>query len=239
MDPAFRDKQERSIASGLRGIFARQRRRLTAGESWAEFRAEFAALMERKLKETYEQAAMLAFLLLIAGSPAEARYADRELKWKADPYAKKRADWLAKQIEDRVKEEVDRLKKEREDEAKQTEKPPKPIKPTDLSTVIGPDNADNIAVTETTTADQAGLDDARSKVVKAGGIIVIIWVTEDDENVCPVCRPLHLQPEERWREKFPNGTPAHPRCRCKTWARTTWPDGTVTEEKVFPGMSVR
>lgn len=229
MDPSYRDKQERSIASGLRGIFARQRKRLTAGESWAEFRREFAELMERKLKETYEQAAMLAFLLLIAGSPAESRYSDRQLKWKSDPYAKKRADWLAKQIEDRAQEEMDRLKKERD-----AEEQPKPIKPSDLDTIIGPDNAEAIAITETTTANTEGEVEAIKKAEKAGATITVTWKTERDDKVCPICRPLDGQPEPVWRDKFGKGPPAHPRCRCEIEIVTRWPEGKETREPMLP-----
>ncbi len=225
MDPAFRDKQERSIASGLRGIFARQRKRLTASQRWDEFRKEFAELMERKIKETHEGAAMLAFLLMIQGSPVAPKYDGKVLQWKSEPYAKRRAKWLAKEIEQRTKDAIDKLKKERENQAKETGKPIAPLKPSDLVPVIGPDNAESIAITETTTANTEGETEAIKKAEKAGATITVLWKTEKDDRVCPICRPLDGQPESVWGNRFDKGPPAHPRCRCEIQILTRWPDG--------------
>jgi hypothetical protein len=41
--------------------------------------------------------------------------------------------------------------------------------------------------------------------------LTLVWVTEDDELVCPICGPLHLKPKSQWRGKH---MPAHPGCRC-------------------------
>jgi hypothetical protein len=46
-------------------------------------------------------------------------------------------------------------------------------------------------------------------------ILVGTWITAEDEMVCvDICKPLHNTPESYWSEFYPNGSPAHPRCRC-------------------------
>lgn len=40
---------------------------------------------------------------------------------------------------------------------------------------------------------------------------------------CPICGPLEGAPEEEWRAEFPNGPPAHPRCRCSSSIRFETP----------------
>ena len=76
------------------------------------------------------------------------------------------------------------------------------------------ERAELIAITEITRSRSAGelaaaelLEDLDIKVTGA-------WMTRQDELVCSICGPLHMTPESYWREFFPNGSPAHPRCRC-------------------------
>jgi len=42
----------------------------------------------------------------------------------------------------------------------------------------------------------------------------MIWYTQADERVCPVCAPLHGKKQDVWEQQFPSGPPAHVRCRC-------------------------
>ena len=53
---------------------------------------------------------------------------------------------------------------------------------------------------------------ARVTAFKRAGADVLVWITEDDEKVCKVCRPRHEQfyPIEMLPE-----WPAHWRCRCR------------------------
>lgn len=53
---------------------------------------------------------------------------------------------------------------------------------------------------------------ARVTAFKNAGADVLVWITEDDEKVCKVCKPRHEQfyPIEMLPE-----WPAHWRCRCK------------------------
>lgn len=50
--------------------------------------------------------------------------------------------------------------------------------------------------------------------------IVAYWQTENDNKVCPLCSPLHDQPEDIWARYYPQGPGPggpHPNCRC--WLR--------------------
>lgn len=81
--------------------------------------------------------------------------------------------------------------------------------------LFGAERAELIGVTETTAAHSAaerGVIDLHNRFT--GRILLAHWVTEHDERVCPICRPLDGQPEYLWRERFPWGPPAHARCRC-------------------------
>lgn len=82
---------------------------------------------------------------------------------------------------------------------------------------FGRQRAEDISITETTTASSRAESAAKEIVAETGNEIQGTWVTENDDRVCPVCAPLHDQPESVWRPRFPNGPSAHVRCRC--WLR--------------------
>lgn len=70
-----------------------------------------------------------------------------------------------------------------------------------------------IAVTEVTRAAAQGEQDLVDEIKRldpnAG--IVQIWLTSNDELVCPICGPLH---GKRRSNGWTDPPPAHPRCRC-------------------------
>lgn len=80
----------------------------------------------------------------------------------------------------------------------------------ELERYYSPVRAEMIAVTETT---RAAVEGERAYVAQleseTGRKMVPIWLTANDEIVCPVCGPRHEKPIVT--EDFP---PAHPRCRC-------------------------
>lgn len=53
---------------------------------------------------------------------------------------------------------------------------------------------------------------ARVTAFKRAGADVLVWITEDDEKVCKVCRPRH---EQFYPIELLPDYPAHWRCRCK------------------------
>ena len=76
------------------------------------------------------------------------------------------------------------------------------------------DRAELIAITEITRARSMGELAAAQLLEDIGVEVVGTWITREDEMVCNVCGPLNKTPESYWSEFFPNGSPAHVRCRC-------------------------
>ena len=81
----------------------------------------------------------------------------------------------------------------------------------DLQDVFGPKRVEVIAVNETTTARHRGSETAVRATV--GLSENDIWWTEDDDNVCPICTPLHQTLRSVWSMMFPSGPPS-PHARC-------------------------
>lgn len=75
--------------------------------------------------------------------------------------------------------------------------------------------AEMIAQTETTRAFAQATNIVQQRISETGLQMIRIWETRNDELVCPICGPLNGTPETVWRAQFPDGPPAHPRCRCE------------------------
>lgn len=88
----------------------------------------------------------------------------------------------------------------------------------DLGSIFGEPRARAIGITETTAAISAGEDWTFQWATTNGLIgretVTRRWYTERDAQVCEICGPLHRKTEEVWQRMFPQGPPAHPRCRC-------------------------
>ena len=82
----------------------------------------------------------------------------------------------------------------------------------DLVSILGPDRAATLAVTETTVAQTMGGSAAVDATV--GLSEYDLWITAQDNLVCPVCGPLHGADRAEWSDQFPLGPPAHANCRC-------------------------
>jgi len=73
-----------------------------------------------------------------------------------------------------------------------------------------------IATSEATRAMSHATDQYKEELRERGPSPVVRWLTEEDEKVCDLCGPLDHLPEEKWRDQYPDGPPAHPGCRCRT-----------------------
>ena len=62
------------------------------------------------------------------------------------------------------------------------------------------------------SAEVARMD---KRIERLGAKVEQRWETAADERGCNICAPLHNQPEEVWSTQFPQGPPAHGRCRCR------------------------
>lgn len=84
-----------------------------------------------------------------------------------------------------------------------------------MNRACGEERAELIAVTEITLAVSAGLTLLNALYRRIYQVQVEErWFTQQDERVCPICGPLHGTTRETWGTRFPDGPPAHPRCRC-------------------------
>jgi len=82
------------------------------------------------------------------------------------------------------------------------------------------ERAQRIGITEITMALAAGALLYQAIVRTRHNVeIELLWFTQEDERVCPVCAPLHATTQEVWSQQFPSGPPAHVRCRCGITAR--------------------
>lgn len=84
----------------------------------------------------------------------------------------------------------------------------------ELDSVFGDERAERAGTTETTGGISAGERGAQNRLARDGMEVIAIWQTERDGRVCKVCGELDGLPEDEYSDKFPEGPPAHPRCRC-------------------------
>lgn len=99
----------------------------------------------------------------------------------------------------------------------------------DLVDIFGPERDARIAATETTGAATAGAHGARGAAEELGIKTEVIWRTEADGKVCPVCAPLDGLHMGDWEGALASadvdpwafdainengGPPIHPSCRC-------------------------
>lgn len=84
------------------------------------------------------------------------------------------------------------------------------------------ERAKSIAITEATRARFEGTRDTQIELNKLGFVTQLIWLTVNDDRVCPICGPLHGVPEVSpgagiWSSQgIITSQPAHTGCRCDT-----------------------
>lgn len=89
-----------------------------------------------------------------------------------------------------------------------------------LAPLFGDTRAQMIAVTETTRASVQGQRGTVDAIQRQGIQMQAVWLTNNDETVCPVCRPLNgVKRGDDGLYHHPNGLsydmpPAHVNCRC-------------------------
>jgi hypothetical protein len=84
-----------------------------------------------------------------------------------------------------------------------------------LAVIFSVSRAAEISISEVTRSISAGEYGAAGRYdMETGQTLKPFWFTEADGRVCPVCAPLHGEPEEVWSDVYPGGPPGHPHCRC-------------------------
>lgn len=90
----------------------------------------------------------------------------------------------------------------------------------DVEYLFSDSRASVIAATENTEAISKGQFYARDELLAIAILLIPVWDTEDDADVCPICDPFERQRQNVWQGDFPTGPPAHPNCRCRlSWMR--------------------
>ena len=83
-----------------------------------------------------------------------------------------------------------------------------------LEPAFGDMRAQMIARTEVTRAFARGTAEYQAQLAAMGIDMERVWLTRNDEAVCPICGPLHDKPQEDWPAELQDGPPAHVNCRC-------------------------
>ncbi len=173
------------------------------GGNVATIEPSFQKKIEEVLAAAQWEAAIALFLLLSAEDPDFGRWVDMSMERQKtlSRWMRRSEASMTRQVK-RLLARMKRTNKKREG-----------------SDWLGSaSRAESIAITEITQALSMGEEVAAGIALKNGFILESVWVTALDEQVCPVCGPLHNMPELSWSDEFPYGPPAHVRCRCrKRW----------------------
>ncbi len=197
---ANRDKHESSFARRVARLMTRHRKELTriAGSppDPAKVPPEFWQKIEREMQEEI----FLLLLLTFNASSLQHQLADGFAQFQTESVEQFGKQWSDTRSRDVGQGYAENTQKRFENGS-------------DLSTLFGPRRAESIGITETTAAAVAGSE----KVAEIAGFATDsdLWYTMQDEGVCKeFCLPLHMEPRYIWELKYPDGPPAHPRCRC-------------------------
>lgn len=83
-----------------------------------------------------------------------------------------------------------------------------------LTPAFGEQRAAAIAITELTRAQTQATTAYKSYMDSMGIKSEEVWNTDADELVCVICKPFDNKPRTVWGGEYPEGSPAHPNCRC-------------------------
>ena len=131
-------------------------------------------------------------------------------------------DWLSEYVPDRSKEIDATSRRILESVVAQYRVTPSMTKQDIADALRGSydqSRAMSIAITETTRAASQAVASYQNHLGNLGFRTERFWTTDNDDLVCVTCGPLHNKGEDVWLADYPEGPPAHPRCRCSTSIR--------------------
>jgi len=215
-----RPQKEETLETVLRQAFGSTRQRiiqeLGAPPTLANVSDSTWDQLRQTVAEDSKRAIIVVFLLGMRRIATEqhfmtnAEVAGRRAAEYAEARSRRLADGMVRTFQDRFRGHVQEAKRRLDGGATMAEVE------ADLKRAaeeIAAEQARNGGVTETTDANSAGEMDWKDIYEGETGVaLVAVWNAEPD--ACEVCLPLDGQPEEVWREEFPRGPTAHPRCRC-------------------------
>lgn len=216
-----RTQRENAVVRLMNQLHAGQRRDLVKAlgvpPDPSRISAELWAKFERQAEDQLRAALMLIWLIsadnLAAALPGFG-VPDEIMRQRAREWASGRAGEIAGRMVDRTRASVATIG-DRFPGLQSPSALDRALVPT-----IGPGRAEVVATTEVTNGFTAGEDDIKRRWEQENAATLLaIWNTQRDEMVCPICRPLHQQPQTRWQQLRPepavaSGPPAHPNCRC-------------------------
>jgi hypothetical protein len=138
-----------------------------------------------------------------------------ELATVAAEWAERHAGELAKGITDTTRDLVGRAVSTYQSTPGMTQEQLSAV----LQSAFSPRRAETIAITEISRAASAATNAYQERLAAAGLTFERVWRTNRDESVCAICDPLNGKAERAWAEQYPDGPPAHTRCRCSTTLR--------------------
>lgn len=170
--------------------------------------------VEREREE--EILAMLLLLYILSSSQHGAK--ESQAMSRADLFAKPRASQVAKKyllhVQNTLRSRLtDNGQKRTEVDTATKPKPNPPSRRQIAFDVFTPASDSTTAITLSTEAESTAAEQAKQETDSLSGLDE--WVTEEDARVCPICAPLDGKKRAVWSAKFPQGPPAHPRCRCQ------------------------
>lgn len=83
-----------------------------------------------------------------------------------------------------------------------------------LTPAFGEQRAAAIAITELTRAQTQATTQYKAYMDSMGVKSEEVWNTDADELVCQICAPFDNKTRDVWGGEYPDGSPAHPNCRC-------------------------
>jgi hypothetical protein len=246
----LRTATERDLAAAIGKLGPTHRRRIMdAIEVYGSARAIPPGVWESIRRDVDRESAAVLLLLLAGVYGAEHRRIAKQLTPDkrtqiaslSDPEATQRAaapsaaraatvvsDEYVNSIRNRLETNID---------AKAAEiatKPPREqakIVRDEIEAAVGEEAAESTVVTNTTRGVTVAQGAAGDDIGRAANVtMTLVWKTERDAKVCPICRPLDGKTIDRWdavmdantvsadvRASIVNfqGPPAHPRCRCR------------------------
>jgi hypothetical protein len=190
-----RETYERAVTGAVLDVFARysDRNRFDA----ERFGNDIAAAVVDPLREIRQRAIIAMLILLSDDSQADsiqrllARSGDR-LTAGAESQASRLGRTMADTSRDWLRDSED-------------------FAGTLNDRVLSRSRAENVGITETTTATSEAEGIGQDILAEIGIDASARWFTQLDERVCDLCGPLHGTTQSRWPVGPP---PAHPRCRC-------------------------
>lgn len=177
-----------------------------------------AEFWERVERERRDELLLLLLLLFLLSARQHGATDKQAASAAAEQFARARAGKLSRDFVSITREKLDARRLAWEDARRKAAEAgePDPIGVEDAREagrdIFAPSRDEAVAITEVTSATSAGGEWAVKQAGEASDDD--LWITEADGKVCEICSPLHRTKRGRWSGKFPEGPPAHPRCRC-------------------------